>query len=511
MTEAESVATTTAPAPGENAAVSEAWVAAVRWVYPAALAAVVSIWFLALRAPLWLDETLSYWQVSGGFAKVWSRSGLMPSSIGYLYTLWVAKSILGTKEIALKIPSMIAQAGAVYFLFRGARELYDRETALLAAIFFAITNNVVFAATDARPYACALLATNVAILAFIRWMKQPAVGRAMWFGVAAVGILYFHYLFGTILPAFAIYYLIARGRFLKEDLRQLGAMTATFGLLIVPLMIRVAILYHTRETHIIQPMRHPIFMALNVLAPKHVLIGFLGIALAAAVVRKITLPGRKDVPQVFLFPLLALLPAGMLFAISAVTPMHLVIPRYFTVVAPGSALLWAWLTMRIDSVILRQIFCVGIVAVTVFETYSSPLSRKHELSFKQTHAFINANVGADDAPVLVCSAFIESNFEELPTDPKSENALNSQIDYYPIHAPVIFMPMDINDEAKRIGEAALRAAAERHQRFLALAAPTSYQTINWLAGNDHGAFTARVIAEFDEIVVVEFSPVARVE
>jgi hypothetical protein len=41
-------------------------------IYSAALVASVSIWLLAIRAPLWLDETLAYWQVSGGFGKVWS-------------------------------------------------------------------------------------------------------------------------------------------------------------------------------------------------------------------------------------------------------------------------------------------------------------------------------------------------------------------------------------------------------------------------------------------------------
>ena len=122
-----------------------------RLVYPASLLASLSIWLLAVRAPLWLDETLSYWQVSGGFGKIWSRSAQMPSSIGYLYTLWAAKSILGSQEIALKIPSMLAMLGAAYFLFRIARELFDREIAFLACIFFCTHPQVVFAATDARP------------------------------------------------------------------------------------------------------------------------------------------------------------------------------------------------------------------------------------------------------------------------------------------------------------------------------------------------------------------------
>ena len=169
---------------------------------------------------------------------------------------------------------------------------------------------------------------------------------------------------------------------------------------------------------------------------------------------------------------------------------------------------WGLLTSRIDSRLLRQIFCVALVAVTVFECYSSPNSRRHAINFKQAHEFVNANVAKDKAPVLVCSAFIEADYEPLPTDLTSENALNSQVSYYPINAPVVFLPMSLNDEAIRIGKQTVATALLRRQRFLAIAAPTSYQTIDWLANYSRGAFTAQPIATFDkEIVVVEFRPV----
>lgn len=476
-------------------------------VYPVALLASLSIWLLALRAPLWLDETLAYWQVSGGFAKVWSRSQLMPSSIGYLYTLWAAKSILGSQEIALKIPSTFALLGAVYFLYRSARELFDQDIAFLTCIFFALEPNVVFAATDARPYAFALLATNLAIFAFLVWMKGHAMRQAILFGAAAAGILYFHYLFGAILPAFAIYYLAVRGRSIKADTRQLAALLTSFTLLTLPLIYRVLTLYRARETHVVQelPLK---WIALNTLVPAQTLIGFAATVFLAALVRKVKLPGRDCFPAILLCPLLALVPAGILYGLSVATPLHLVIPRYFLVVAPGSALTWGLLTSRIDSRLLRQIFCVALVAVTVFECYSSPNSRRHAINFKQAHEFVNANVAKDKAPVLVCSAFIEADYEPLPTDLTSENALNSQVSYYPINAPVVFLPMSLNDEAIRIGKQTVATALLRRQRFLAIAAPTSYQTIDWLANYSRGAFTAQPIATFDkEIVVVEFRPV----
>jgi len=475
-------------------------------IYPAALLGSLSIWTLALRAPLWLDETLAYWQVSGGFWRVWSRSAQMPSSIGYLYTLWLAKSILGSQEIALKIPSTLAMLGAVYFLFRSARELFDQETAFLACVFFCLEPNVVFAATDARPYGFALLATNVAIFAFIRWMTRHEMQQAILFGAAAAGILYFHYLFGAILPAFAIYYMAVRSRSIKADARQRAAVLISFAVLASPLLLRVLTLYHTRETHVVQELP-AVWIALNTLAPKQTLIGFVAAAFLAAAVRKLKLPGRDLFPEGLLALLLAVVPAGILFGVSAASPVHFVIPRYFTVVAPGSALTWAVLTKRIDSRWLRQIFCVGLVAVTMFECFSSPNSRRHELSFKQANEFVNTKATKDQAQVLTCSAFIESNYEPLPADLSSENALVSQVSYYPIHAPVVLLPYSLNNESMRIGSRAITTAMERQQPFYAVGTPECYETINWLASSASSAFTAQIMKDFSGIVVVEFRPI----
>jgi mannosyltransferase len=480
--------------------------------YPIALLAVLSIWLLALRAPLWLDETLAYWQVDGGFGKVWSRSALMPSSIGYLYTLWAAKSVLGSSEIALRIPSLFALLAAVYVLFRSARELFDQEIGFLAAIFFAIQYNVVFAATDARPYACALLATTLAIFTFVVWMIEHRLRQAVLFGAAAAGILYFHYLFAAILPAFAIYYLVVRYRSIKEDLVQLAAALGTFLVLVIPIIVRVLSLYHTRETHIVQPLHHPILLSLNTLAPMQVLIGFIAAAAVAAALRKMRIPGARGWSGAMLPALVGLVPAAVLCGIEAATPIHLIQQRYFLIVAPGSALIWAWLTSCIDSRLLRQIFCVALVATTVLEAYLSPDSRHHEINFKEAHAFVNANAVSGDGPVLVFSAFIESDYEPLPTVSNSENAMLSQIDYYPLNQPWTFLPIDLNERAKQIASQAVLEAAHRHRRFLAVVPPISYPSLDWLVNYCQGTFAVRTLGVFDrEMLVVEFRPVASMD
>jgi 4-amino-4-deoxy-L-arabinose transferase-like glycosyltransferase len=474
--------------------------------YPLALVATLSLWLLAVQAPLWLDETLAYWQISGGFSNIWSRSAQMPSSFAYLYILWLAKSLLGNKEVALRIPSMLAMLGAAYFLFRSARELLNEEIAYISCILFCIHLRVIFAANDARPYAFALLLTNLAIFAFILWISRHETRLAIQFGAAAAGILYFHYLFAVaILPAFLVCYLLVRGRSIRGDARQLAAVLLSFVVVSLPQVPRFVDLFRTRQMHVSGGTPEPL-LVLGTLAPFKPLVAFVVVVFVAALFRKIRLPGRDGFPAGLLCLLFALIPAAILYGMSAATSLHMFHTRYWLVAVPGSALMWGWLISWIDSSLLRKTFCVGLVAVTLFLHFKSPITRKHETSFKQAHEFVNANVTHDKAPVLICNPFVESNFQHMP--PAPESALFAQLSYYPVDAPVVFLPLALNDEATRVGSQYVMAAAQRHQRFLALVGPGSYPTVQWLAAYSSGTFAARTIGNFDGILVVEFLPLA---
>jgi hypothetical protein len=477
-------------------------------VYPLALVATLSLWLLAIRAPLWLDETLAYWQVSGGFAKIWSRSAQMPSSFTYLYILWFAKSIFGTKEFALRIPSMLAMLGAAYCLFRAARELFNQEIAYISTFLFCIHLRVIFAANDARPYAFALLMTNLAILAFILWMNRHETRYAVQLGAAAAGILYFHYLFAVaILPAFATCYVSVRGRFLRADARQVWIALLSFLLISLPQVPRFVKLIRTRQTHVFAGTPETL-IALGTLAPLKPLIAFFVAIFVAALVRKVKPPARDVVPSGLLCVLLSLVPLAVLYGLSVATPMHVFHSRYCLVAVPGSTLMWGWLFGWIDSRRLRQIFSVGLVAVTVFLNFKSPYKRTHEITFKQAHDLVNANLAKDGAPVLVCSAFIESDFQPMPPNPASDNALFAQMSYYPLKASVVLLPEDLNDNTIRVASQSVQEAARRRQRFLAVVGPASYSTLEWLVRYSDPAFSAHLLGRLDGILVVEFLPLA---
>jgi hypothetical protein len=367
---------------------------------------------------------------------------------------------------------------------------------------------VIFAANDARPYAFALLMTNLAIFAFILWINRQETRHAIQFAAAAAGILYFHYLFAVaILPAFVVSYLLLRGRSIKKDVRQLAVILVSFVLVSLPQVPRLLDLFRTRQMHVSGGTPQTL-LVLGTLAPLKLTVAFCGMAFVAALVRKLRLPGRDWFPSGMLCLIFALVPAAILYGMSAATSLHVFHSRYCLVAVPGGSLVWGWLFSWIDSRLLRRIFCVGLVGTTVFLHFNSPYKRTHETNYKQAHEFVNADVAKDGAPVLVCSAFIESDFQPMPPNPANDNPLFAQMSYYPLQASVVLLPMDLNDNTIRVASQSVQTAAHRGQRFLALIPPGSYPTLQWLAAYSSDAFAARTIGDFDRILVVEFLPLA---
>ena len=70
------------------------------------------MWFSSIQSALWLDETISYWEISGGFGQIWGRQDV--SFPAYFYILWATKALFGSSEAVLRIPSVLAMLGATY-------------------------------------------------------------------------------------------------------------------------------------------------------------------------------------------------------------------------------------------------------------------------------------------------------------------------------------------------------------------------------------------------------------
>ena len=495
-------AITSPEAPGTSRPKPDVWLVAA---YGVALAACISVWFLAVRAPLWTDETLSYWQIAGGFRQIWSRSIQGNSFAAYAYILWLTNTLFGSRGIVLRIPSILAMLAAVYVFYRCARELFDWDVALIATVCFILPRGIAFAAIDVRPYSFALLVTNLTIFLFLRWMKTGQTGYAALMGIAAAGIFYFHYLFSTILVALAVSYLLTRAPSLRTDLRQISIALGCFAIVLLPVLPRLRYIYQTRATHSFAdaPQWKSVVDVLNPGTGQ--LLVLAGALLLAIVARQLLIPQRELLGKLLLCASLALVPIFCLYAVSVTTSVHVFIPRYLLVATPGIALCWGWLCSLIDSRALRSLFCFAFVALCVGQAYSSPISRRHEESWKESLAFADANAANDHAPLLMCSPLIEADFQPMPAV-ASQSVLYAPLSYYKVSAPVVPLPRTLNAEAERQAAQFLLKAAPEHTRFLVLAPWPSLRIVDLLTYDSQATYTPRVLGKFDEIWVVEFVP-----
>jgi hypothetical protein len=474
-------------------------------IYALALAASVSVWFIAIRAPLWLDETISFWQIHAGFSKISSRQGL--SFGAYSYILWLATKIFGTSEIGLRIPEILAMLGAVYLLYRAAWELFDRDVALITVAVFCLHPIIVFASIDVRPYAFAALAINAAIYVLVRLRRSNSKWLAALFGASAASIVYFQFLFVAILPALAICFLLSKkASDAKKMERQFGVAFGAFALAFLPTIPGLLYMFRTSGTHVFEDVPKLADVAWT-LAPGELIYVFGAAALAAAVTGQIDLKDRVDGLSVLLCASLTLGPILVLYGVSVGTPIHIFTPRHRLVAIPGIALCWGLLVSRIHSRFIRVVFCAAFVSATAYSYVSSTDSNQHGYTWKYALEFAEKNASADNAPVLICSDLPEADHMPMPVGSAvKDSTLFAPLTYYKLSGPVVPLPRALNEEAVRVGSDFLQDAARRRKRFLALASSPSYRTLDWIADIASGTYNVRELARLDGIVIVEFLP-----
>jgi hypothetical protein len=468
--------------------------------YALALAVAISTWFLAIRSPLWLDETVSMFLIRGGFPGIMSRQ-VWPDSPAYSCLLWLWTKVMGTGELLLRVSSVLPMLAAVYLLYRAARELFDRDVAIITAIVFCLHPIVVFAAIDIRPYAWAVLALNAAILALVHLRHDNSNWLAALFGLLSACAVDFQLLFGAILPALLVCFVVLKLGDRKTLWRQLAVSLAVFALAFLPAVPRLQYMAHTSATHVFSeaPSLMQLVSTVTLRALAIVLVVFLLVAARKHLLR------TEDRSTVLLCSSLALVPLVILYGLSVGTSIHVFVPRYRLVAVPGIALCWGLLVNRIDSRSLRLWFCTALVAVSAIVAFTSRSSWRHQYSWKHALELAQQNASADDATVLICSDLPEADYMRMPAGPAiEESGILPSLSYYKLSVPVVALPRSLNDEARRVGSQWIEHSAQR--RFLALAFLQSYGTLDWLAKTAAPTHNVRELGTFDGVRVLEFLP-----
>jgi hypothetical protein len=475
-------------------------------VYVVALLISLSTWFIVIRAPLWLDETVSIFLIKGGFAGIMSRQ-VWPDAPAYSCLLWLWTKVMGTGEIMLRISSVLPMLAAVYLLYLAARELFDRDVAIIAAIVFCLHPIIIFAAIDIRPYAFAALTINATILALVHLRHNDSNWLAALFGLLAAGIVEFQLLFAPIVPALALCFIVSKLNNRRALWRQLSIATVVFAIACLPAIPRVEYMMHTSGTHVFSEAPR-LVQLLSTITIRGLGIVLLVFVLVAAF-RKL-LNVKPDGWTVVLCTSLALFPLIILFVLSVGTSVHVFVPRYRLGAVPGIALLWALVVSWIDSRSLRLIFASALVVVAVCVCFTSASFHRHMYSWKDALAVAEKNASVDNAPVLICSDIPEADYMRMPVGSAiEETGILPPLSYYRLTVPVTPLPRSLNEEAMRAGSEFLQQQSERHERFLALAFVESYGTLDWLRNQAAGNYDVRDLGAFDGVKVLEFAPRAQ--
>jgi hypothetical protein len=381
--------------------------------------------------------------------------------------------------------------------------------AMISSIVFCSHPIVIFAAIDIRPYAFTILAVSVSILLLVRLRVNDSNWLPALFGMSAAVILWFHLIFAVISPAFLFIFIAIKIPDRRMFWRQFSIALCSFTLAFLAVLPGVLYLFHTRGTHVFDqpPQAMDLFRTIAPGLQKWLF----GLGLLLLVVERKYLKDAKRMRPVLWCVLLGAVPLAILYGVSVATSIHIFVVRYRLVAIPGIALFWGALLSFINSRPIRILLCIALAAAAAVYVISQPMMRDHGLSWKYALEAVEKNASTDNAPVLICSDLPESNYMPMPVESPKDSTILAPLTYYPLSVPVVPLPRALNPETVRVASAFLRGegAGARRGRFLAMAFNGSYATLDWLRNTTLKTHTVSVLGDFDQVVVVEFTPMNR--
>lgn len=147
---------------------------------PPAMTLAVTLW--GITGPSYTpDESATLSAVHRSFPELIYMIGKIDAVHGaYYVVMWVVVRVVGTSELATRLPSALAMAAAAAVTAAIGRRLVSRRAGLAAGLVFAVLPEVSFYAEDARPYALMTLFVTLSSYALVRVLQSPPGRRRDW-------------------------------------------------------------------------------------------------------------------------------------------------------------------------------------------------------------------------------------------------------------------------------------------------------------------------------------------
>jgi mannosyltransferase len=161
----------------EQATTRRPVVAYLIWAAPAAVTLALGLFEVGVPQ-LWRDELASWSAASRSLPQLWAMLHNIDAVLGlYYFGLHLWMSVFGDSATAMRVPSVIAMAGAAAVVGLIGRRLGGGVAGLASGLIFAVIPSVSRYAQEARPYAFATFFAALATLMFLRAMERPGWSR----------------------------------------------------------------------------------------------------------------------------------------------------------------------------------------------------------------------------------------------------------------------------------------------------------------------------------------------
>jgi 4-amino-4-deoxy-L-arabinose transferase-like glycosyltransferase len=190
------------------------------------LAAVLRLSTLDLQS-FWYDEAFTPVHVLHPSLWATLRSVVHTENTPPLWYIvaWAFERVLGSGEVALRLPSALAGIATVPVAWAIGRELASRRAALVCAALVAVNPLFVWYSQEARAYGLFVLMAALAMLCFLRAERDPTPRRMAAFALTGALALLTHY--------FAVFLLIGMTLWLARDRRLIRAALPAVGVLAI--------------------------------------------------------------------------------------------------------------------------------------------------------------------------------------------------------------------------------------------------------------------------------------
>jgi mannosyltransferase len=205
-----------------------------RWLLVLILVAALLIRVLAAsRSRLWFDEIYTLWVARRPLPDLLRTvaSDIHPP-LHYLM-VWGWRAIGGESDVWIKSLSIVIGLATVWLVYAIGRDLFARDTGLIAAAVLALHPAHVAFSQESRSYALLFFLLALAEGCAWRWVVTRSTHRAVGFVLAGTAALYTHYLAAPVLACVGLWGLVVLRRERRAAMIWLG-LHAAIALLFLP-------------------------------------------------------------------------------------------------------------------------------------------------------------------------------------------------------------------------------------------------------------------------------------